>query len=72
MSRNIRRLTYQCIITDLADFYNVIAYKTMSTLDQLKRRLTLTDSTLSHDQHTDTIYINKYTMNRNARRQFYI
>ena len=53
-------------------FYNVINYKTMSTLDQLKRRLTLTDSTLSHDQHTDTIYINKYTMNRNARRQFYI
>ena len=72
MSGDIRCRTNQRIIADLTDLYHVICYQTMSSLDQLQRCLALTDSTLSHNQYTDTIHIHKYSVNGNTRCQFHI
>ena len=72
MSCDIRCRTNQCIVTDFADLNHIIRHKTMSTLDQFKSCFALTDSTFSHDQNSDTIYVNKHSMNGNARSKFYI
>ena len=66
MSCNIRCRSNQCLITDSANLYDIVTDKTVSTFNQFQCSFTLTDSTFTHDQHTDTVYINQHTMNRNA------
>ena len=66
MLRDIRCCTYQSIITDFADLYHVIRYKSVSSLDQLQGSLALTNTALTRDQDTFTIYIDQYTMYRNT------
>ena len=66
MSCNVRRRTYQGYITDFTKFNNIITYKTMTTFDQFQSSFTLTNSTFASDQDAFTIYIHKYTVNRDT------
>ena len=46
MTRDIRRRADQSDVTDFTQLYNIIAYQTVSTLDQLQCSLTLADAAL--------------------------
>ena len=63
---DIRCSSDQCFLTDLADLYNIVRYQTVSSLNQLKRRLGFTDSALACNQDAFAIYVNQYAVNRNA------
>ena len=60
----------QLIDTDFTYFNNIIGYETVSTVNQFKSRLALSDSTLTHDQNTFAVYVNQNTMNRNTWSKF--
>ena len=62
--------TNQCLITDFADLYHVIAYQTMAALYKLQSCLTLTNAALAHQKHTFTEYIHQYTVDADTRSQF--
>ena len=66
MTGNIRCRAYQSDITDFTQLYNIIAYKTMSSFDQLQCSFTLTNTALSCDQNSFAINIYKHTMNGNT------
>ena len=59
---DIRCGTHQRIIADLAEFYHIIGYQTMSSLDQLQSRLGLTDAALAGDQDTLAVDIHQYAV----------
>ena len=69
MTCDIRCRTNQCNITYLTKLYNIITYKTVTTLDQLKGSLALADSTFTCDQDALAINIHKHTVNGNTRCQ---
>ena len=56
---DIRCSSDQCFLTDLADLYNIVRYQTVSSLNQLKRRLGFTDSALACNQDAFAIYVNQ-------------
>ena len=63
MTGNIRCRSDQSNVTDFTKFYDIITYKTMTTLDQFQSGLALADSALTCNQDSFTINIDKYTMN---------
>ena len=72
MPCDIRCCSDKCLITYLLNLNNIIRYKTMSSLDELQRCLTLTDTALTHNKNTLAEYINQYTMNRDCRCKLYL
>ena len=67
MLGNIRRASHQSLIADLADLHNIICYQTMSSLDQLQRRLALSDSALAHNQNALAEYIDQHAVDGDHR-----
>ena len=57
------------IIADLSDLYNIIADKSVSSLNEFKRRLGFTDPALTRDENSFAVYIDENTVNGNARSQ---
>src|SRR5699024_2044765 len=62
MPGDIRSGTYQRYIADTTYLHNIIADKTMSSLNQFQSGLTLSDAALAHDQHAFTVYIHQNAM----------
>ena len=52
MSCYLRSRADKCLITNLTNFYNVICYKTMTSLNKLKCRLTFTNTTFTGNKYT--------------------
>ena len=71
MPGNIRCRAYQGYIANLTQFYYIITYKTMTSLDQFQCSLTLADPAFACDQNTLTIYIHQHSVNRNAGSKLY-
>src|SRR5699024_6899510 len=67
MPGDIRSGTYQRYIADTTYLHNIIADKTMSSLNQFQSGLTLSDAALAHDQHAFTVYIHQNAMDGNTR-----
>ena len=55
---NSRCASNQSLVTDLSDFNRIVSYKTMSSFYKFKRGLALTNTRLTCDKYTYTIYIN--------------
>ena len=70
MTGDVRCASDQGSITYFLNLYDIIRYKTMTSVDQLQRNLGLTDAALAHDQYTLSEKIEKYAMHAAARCQF--
>ena len=67
MTCDVRRTADEGVVRYLAKLDDVIRHETMTTLDQLERRLGLTDTGIAHDQHALTVYIDEHTVHGNHR-----
>ena len=69
---NIRRRAHQSLIAHLTDLNDIICHKTVSSLNQFKGCLALSDPALSHDQHANAVHIHKHAVDGNTGRQPYV
>ena len=72
MLRDIRGASHQRILTDSADLHHIIRDKTMPSLDQLQRRLGLTDAALARDQHALAVYVHQHAVHGDTGSQLHI
>ena len=54
------------MLVDLSDFYHIIRHETMASSDELECGLTLSDTALSCDHYSLTVYIYQHTVHCDA------
>ena len=69
MPRDARCRPDQGVVTDLADFNDIVRDQPVAPLDQFQRGLALADSALSGDQHAFAVYIHQHAVDGDGRRQ---